>query len=105
MFSHDDLIAGSQSVLLTRSHSISMAGFIARLTAVLFRETNPAPVKYVLSLLGLTAPTTRLPLVTPGEQVQGEISAALAELFHQYSDQMIGTPRVLECSLCEAVLA
>jgi len=78
---------------------------IARLTAVLFRETNPAPVKYALSLLGLVAPTLRLPLVTPGEQVQGEISAVLAQLFHQYSDQMIGTPRVLERSFCEAVVA
>jgi 4-hydroxy-tetrahydrodipicolinate synthase len=32
---------------------------VAKLTAVLFRETSPAPLKYVLSLLGLMSPRPR----------------------------------------------
>jgi 4-hydroxy-tetrahydrodipicolinate synthase len=35
---------------------------IAQLTAALFRETNPAPVKFALNLFGLMAPRVRLRL-------------------------------------------
>ena len=80
-----------------------LAGPIAQLTAALFRETNPAPVKFALGLLGLMAPTLRLPMVIPSAQVQDEISTALAQVFQQYADQMIGAPRALECTVREAV--
>jgi 4-hydroxy-tetrahydrodipicolinate synthase len=40
-----------------------LASMVARLTAVLFREINPTPVKYALSLLGVMSPRVRLPLV------------------------------------------
>jgi 4-hydroxy-tetrahydrodipicolinate synthase len=36
---------------------------IAELTAVLFRETNPVPLKQALALLGLMPPAVRLPLI------------------------------------------
>lgn len=80
-----------------------LAGPIAQLTAALFRETNPAPVKFALGLLGLMAPALRLPMVIPSTQVQDEISAALAQVFQRYADQMIGAPRALECPVREAV--
>jgi 4-hydroxy-tetrahydrodipicolinate synthase len=78
---------------------------VAELTAALFRETNPAPVKYALSLLGLMAPTLRLPLVTPSALVQSEISAVLGRLSRQYADHMIGTHRALECEVRDAAVA
>ena len=58
-------------------------------------------MKYALSLLGLMAPTLRLPLVMPSEQVQSAISAVLAELSQKYADQMIGAGHALEHNVGE----
>jgi 4-hydroxy-tetrahydrodipicolinate synthase len=63
---------------------------LALLTAALFRESNPAPLKYALSLLGLASPKMRLPLVEPSDQVKNEIAGILAQLCDQYSGSMIG---------------
>ena len=68
-----------------------LAAPIAQLTAVLFRETNPAPLKYALSLLGLMSATLRLPLVVPSDDVQAEIASVVTRLAVEYSDHMIGT--------------
>jgi 4-hydroxy-tetrahydrodipicolinate synthase len=68
-----------------------LAAPIAELTAVLFRETNPAPLKFALSLFGLMSPTLRLPLVQPGEKVQAEIAATLGRVAFEHSDQVIGS--------------
>ena len=38
---------------------------LAQLSTALSRETNPAPLKYALSLLGLMSAKVRLPLVEP----------------------------------------
>ena len=43
----------------------------------LFIETNPAPVKYALSLLGKCAETVRLPMVTLAEKSKQEVRAAM----------------------------
>ena len=67
-----------------------LANSMAQLTGVLFRETNPAPVKYALSLLGLMAPTLRLPLVMPSEGTQNEVGQVLSGLIRQHADQMVG---------------
>ena len=45
---------------------------IMDVTTALFRETNPVPLKYALSLLGLTSADVRLPLVQLGEQSKKE---------------------------------
>jgi hypothetical protein len=42
-----------------------LAGRVAPLTAVLFRESNPTPLKYALSLRHLMSSAVRLPLVGP----------------------------------------
>lgn len=63
---------------------------ITRLTAALFCETNPAPVKFALSLLGLMRPKLRLPLVELSEQAQAVMTTVLAPLCERHSDQMIG---------------
>jgi 4-hydroxy-tetrahydrodipicolinate synthase len=43
----------------------------------LFVETNPAPVKYGASLLGLSSPDVRLPLVNASENAQQRVRAAM----------------------------
>ena len=68
-----------------------LAAVSGELTAVLFRETSPSPLKYALSLLGLMLPTPRLPLVQPSEQTRSEIAAILIKLCKTHSDGMIGS--------------
>jgi len=76
---------------------------IAKLTAVLFRETSPAPLKYALSLLGLMSAKVRLPLVEVTNAAKAELTAAVALVCDQYSEYVIGkipgsahgSPRVL----------
>jgi 4-hydroxy-tetrahydrodipicolinate synthase len=48
------------------------------LHAALFCETNPAPAKYALSLLGLCQPDVRLPLVELSEVSKAKVADALA---------------------------
>jgi 4-hydroxy-tetrahydrodipicolinate synthase len=66
---------------------------VAQLTKVLFRETNPAPVKYALSLLGLMSAAVRLPLVELTEQSQAELGEVVFRLCDGYSEYMIGNIR------------
>jgi len=73
---------------------------IAKLTAALFRETSPAPLKYALSLIGLMSPKVRLPLVEPTEQTQAEIAAVMAKMCNGYSEYMIGKIRGFAHSNC-----
>jgi 4-hydroxy-tetrahydrodipicolinate synthase len=63
---------------------------IAKLTAVLFRETSPAPLKYALSLLGLMSAKVRLPLVEVTHQTKAELAGILAQVYNGYSEYMIG---------------
>ena len=43
----------------------------------MFIESNPSPVKYAASLLGLCNPEVRLPLVQVKEETKKKISEAL----------------------------
>jgi 4-hydroxy-tetrahydrodipicolinate synthase len=53
---------------------------LARLHRALFLEPSPSPAKYALSLLGLCADETRLPIVpVSSEEVKKEIAAAMKE--------------------------
>jgi 4-hydroxy-tetrahydrodipicolinate synthase len=73
---------------ITRAQRLSHP--IAQLTAALFRETNPAPVKFALSLFGLMAPRVRLPLVEIGEQTKRELAGIMARLCNDWSASMVG---------------
>jgi 4-hydroxy-tetrahydrodipicolinate synthase len=73
---------------ITRAQRLSHP--IAQLTAALFRETNPAPVKFALSLFGLMAPRVRLPLVEIGEKIKRELAGIVAYLCNDWSASMIG---------------
>jgi len=57
---------------------------------VLFRETNPTPLKYALSLLGLMSAAVRLPLVAPSENVRAEIAGVLGRIAFKHADAVIG---------------
>ncbi len=46
----------------------------------MFCETNPIPVKYAASLIGLCSPETRLPLVTPSPAAKKRIEAAMKKV-------------------------
>ena len=47
------------------------------LHSALFIESNPSPVKYAASLLGLCSPAVRLPLVEIKEETKKKVSEAL----------------------------
>ena len=47
---------------------------------VMFCETNPAPVKYAASLVGLSGADLRLPLVQPNDANKAKIKAAIEAL-------------------------
>ena len=47
---------------------------------VMFCETNPIPVKYAASLMGLCGPETRLPLVTPTAAAKAKIEKEMKKL-------------------------
>jgi 4-hydroxy-tetrahydrodipicolinate synthase len=63
---------------------------VAKLTAALFRETSPAPLKYALSLLGLMSPKVRLPLVEVTDQTKADVAAVMAQACEDYADYVIG---------------
>jgi len=66
---------------------------ISELTAALFHETNPAPLKQALAFLGLMSPAVRLPLVGLSEPHRIELSELLFRLCHEHGDQMISSVR------------
>lgn len=79
---------------LNRAHQFAVP--IAQLTTALFREANPAPVKYALSLLGFMSDRLRLPLVELTDQSRAHVSAIIARLCELYPDYMIGVDNKAE---------
>jgi 4-hydroxy-tetrahydrodipicolinate synthase len=63
---------------------------VARLTAALFRETNPVPLKYALSLLGVMSPKVRLPLVELSRQAKAELAMVVAQISDKHAESMVG---------------
>ena len=77
-----------------QGHSVRaqrLARPIAQLTAALFRESNPVPVKQALALFGLMRPDVRLPLVELSDQSRAELSCVLARICDEYTGYMIGS--------------
>ena len=67
-----------------------LASPIAQLTAALFLEASPAPLKYALSLLGLMLPKVRLPMVELTAPAKAEVAAILAQTYEGYTSFMVG---------------
>ncbi|MDA7715145.1 4-hydroxy-tetrahydrodipicolinate synthase [Pelagibacteraceae bacterium] len=57
--------------------SIELDKLLQPLHASLFIESNPSPVKYAASLLGMCKPTVRLPLVETREETKKKVTEAL----------------------------
>lgn len=70
-----------------------LSGEIAPLTSALFRESNPMPLKYGLSLLNLMSAKVRLPLVEPTEQTKAELNAVMAQICDVTPANVIGKLR------------
>jgi 4-hydroxy-tetrahydrodipicolinate synthase len=62
---------------------------LAQLTAALFREASPAPLKYALSRLRLMSGRVRLPLVEPTAPTRSQIDTILADLSERYGDGLV----------------
>jgi len=62
---------------------------IAQLSAALFRESNPVPLKHALSLLGLMSSRVRLPLVELSDQSRAELASILTRMCDEYSEHLI----------------
>jgi 4-hydroxy-tetrahydrodipicolinate synthase len=78
---------------LTQGHLAQaqrLATVAARLTAVLFSESNPAPVKYALSLLNLMSPRVRLPLVELAAESKAQVDRVMAETCAGHPSYLIG---------------
>lgn len=52
---------------------------LMKLNDVLFKDTNPAPVKAALGMMGKIEPALRLPMDLPSEKLQQEIRETLVE--------------------------
>ena len=70
--------------------ALRLARVAGDLTAALFVESNPAPLKYALSLFGLMSPRVRLPLVELSEHAKQEVRDVLQRLCDGYAGAMIG---------------
>jgi 4-hydroxy-tetrahydrodipicolinate synthase len=57
--------------------ALSLQDKLMPLHAALFIETNPAPAKYALSILGKCEETARLPMVPVAEPTRSAIRAAM----------------------------
>jgi 4-hydroxy-tetrahydrodipicolinate synthase len=66
-----------------------LASDVINLTVALFSETNPAPVKYALSLLNIMRSQVRLPLVEPRDETKAMIGCALEQLLQRWPDWLI----------------
>jgi 4-hydroxy-tetrahydrodipicolinate synthase len=75
------------------SRAQALADLLAQLTSALFRENNPAPVKYALSLLGQMSASVRLPLVEPTLDTRREIKAVLVRVEECSPDYLVADAR------------
>jgi len=66
------------------------AALVARLAAVLVRESSPAPVKHALGVMHLMSPRLRLPLVEPKDETKLEIEKLLRQIGAKHPDYLIG---------------
>jgi 4-hydroxy-tetrahydrodipicolinate synthase len=65
---------------------------VTRLTTALFKEGNPAGVKYALGAMRIMSPRLRLPLVELTSDGKAAIDEVLAELQHGYADDLLARP-------------
>ena len=72
---------------IAQAQQLAMA--VARVTAALQRDSDPAPVKYALSTMDLVSPRVRLPLVELSRASRAEIDAVLARVSEKHPGYLI----------------
>jgi dihydrodipicolinate synthase/N-acetylneuraminate lyase len=80
----------------TRRHTMrarQLATMASMIAAALARESDPAPLKYVLSTMRLMSPRLRLPLVEPMSETKAAIDAVLARVSEMYPGYLNGDIR------------
>lgn len=77
-----DLCADMQEACLNGNYAKAQAlqDRLAPLHVALFSDASPGPVKYAMSLLGLCADETRLPMTPPGDASKKRVRVALEGL-------------------------
>jgi 4-hydroxy-tetrahydrodipicolinate synthase len=72
------------------THAQKLAAMIASVGVALARESDPAPVKYALSLMKLVSSRMRLPLVEVTNHTGAEIEEALARIATEHPGYLVG---------------
>jgi hypothetical protein len=62
---------------------------VNKLTAALFSEVNPVPLKYALRLLDIMPARVRLPLVELRSATKANIASVLADVCGHYTEYML----------------
>ena len=73
---------------IAQAQQLAMA--VARVTAALQRDSDPAPVKYALSTMDLVSPRVRLPLVELKQREQSRDRCCPGTVSEKYPDYLIG---------------
>ena len=63
-----------------RKHSLAEQLKLLDFIKLMFKETNPSPIKYAMSVLGLCEEDVRLPLMPPEDAVKAEIASIIKKL-------------------------
>lgn len=76
------LVANLQKATANNNYpqALQIQDSLTNLHSAMFCETNPGPVKYACSLLGLCSPEIRLPLVLPSPESQQRIQQEMKNL-------------------------
>ena len=76
------LVANLQKATQNNNYpqALQIQDSLTNLHSAMFCETNPGPVKYACSLLGLCSPEIRLPLVLPTSESQQRIQQEMKNL-------------------------
>jgi 4-hydroxy-tetrahydrodipicolinate synthase len=75
----------------------------ATLTVALSCESNPAPVKYALSLLGMMSPRVRLPLVELRPESKARIDTVMAQMCAAYRGYILADAAGRDCGMVRSV--
>lgn len=78
-----DMVTKMQDFMLNNDYQEAreINNKVYELASLMFCETNPAPIKYAMHLLGLSSPYLRLPLVSISKNNQEKIKQALGQFY------------------------
>jgi 4-hydroxy-tetrahydrodipicolinate synthase len=60
--------------------ALSIQDILTPLYWAMFLETNPTPVKFAASILGICESDVRLPMVSPGKEIRALIASTIGDV-------------------------